>query len=95
MAMFKEQRAHPRETIALPVRLDNGQTAMTRDISGSGMYLELQGVHHLEGSLLFEMHLTGARIKFTAEGIVQRVDHGEGRTGVAVKLVSPRLQSLP
>ena len=39
------------------------------------------------------MHLADARMKFTAEGDIVRIEHRAGVTGVAVKLRTPRLES--
>lgn len=91
---FVEQRREPRERLELPVELGAGVRAVTRDISPSGMYLEVRGSPAPDGTLFFEMHLEEARMKFTAEGHIVRVDHGDGFTGIAVRLVSPRLDSL-
>jgi len=93
--MFIEQRVEPREALALPLKLAGGHSAVTRDISASGMYLEIGGWHHMGGPMVFEMHLTAAGIKFTAEGEIVRIEHADGKTGIAVRLLSPRLQSLP
>ena len=93
--MFAEQRVEPREALELPLKIGDGQAAVTRDISASGMYLEIRGWHQIEGWVVFEMHLANSGIKFTAEGEVVRVEHANGKTGVAVRLISPRLQSLP
>jgi hypothetical protein len=93
--MFEEQRHEPRETLALPVKLTGGARAVTRDISPSGMYLEIRGnPGELDGALFFEMHLDEAKMKFTSEGRIVRVDQHEGFTGIAVKLVSPKLEAL-
>lgn len=92
--MFIEQRVEPRESLELPLKLGDGQAAVTRDMSASGMYLEIGGWHDLDGWVVFEMHLAHSGIKFTAEGEVVRVEHANGKTGVAVRLIAPRLQSL-
>jgi hypothetical protein len=90
--MFSEHRAEPREQVSLPLRLADGLTGVTRDISPSGMYLEIRGDHQLGGTLVFEMDLDDARMKFTAEGQIVRLEHREGRTGIAVKLLCPKLE---
>lgn len=95
MTMFSEQRREPRELLALPLKLGDGSSAVTRDVSASGMYLEIDGLHQLTGLVVFEMNLSGARMKLTAEGEIVRIEHREGSTGVAVKLRTPRIQSLP
>jgi hypothetical protein len=92
--MFIEQRNEIREPVALPLRLGDGISAVTRDISPSGMYLEIRGDAEIGAKLFFEMDLADARMKFTAEGHVVRLEHRDGRTGIAVKLVSPRLEPL-
>jgi hypothetical protein len=92
--MFTEHRLDPREPLALPLTLADGQAAVTRDMSASGMYLEVSGWHEIVGRIVFEMHLAQAGMKFTAEGEIVRVEHSCGKTGIAVRLTSPRLQSL-
>lgn len=93
--MFIEQRVEPREQLALPLKLGDGLQAVTRDISASGMYIEIAGLHTMTGPVMFEMHLADVHMKFTAEGEIVRIEHREGNTGVAVKLRAPRLEPLP
>ena len=92
--MFVEQRLDSREALALPLKIGE-HAAVTRDISASGMYLEMSGRHDVRGPLLFEMDLADAHIRFSAEGEIVRIEHSEGKTGVAVRLLSARLQALP
>ncbi len=89
-----EHRAEHREALELPVQLGDGTAAVTRDISASGMYLEIPGFHQLDGAVVFEMKLAQARVKFTAEGTIVRVEHLDGSTGVALKLHAHRLEPL-
>jgi hypothetical protein len=95
MTMFIEQRLEPREALALPLKLGDGCSAVTRNISASGMYLQITGLHSMTGLVVFEMHLADVRMKFTAQGEIVRIEHREGNTGVAVKLHAPRLEPLP
>jgi hypothetical protein len=92
--MFTEQRGEPREAVALPLKLGDGSAAVTRDISPSGMYLQIHGNPDLGGTLLFEMDLQDVHMKFTAEGRVVRLERCDGFTGIAVRLHSPRLEPL-
>jgi hypothetical protein len=92
--MFIEQRIDPREPLALPLQLGDGSSAVTRDISASGMYLEIDGEHPLRGTVVFEMHLADAGMKFVAEGEIVRIEHKAGSTGVAVRLRTPRLEPI-
>lgn len=93
--MFEEQRTDPREFLALPLRLADGSSAVTRDISASGMYLEIDGVHTcLAGPVVFEMQVAELGLKFVAEGDIVRIEQRPGKTGVAVQLRAPRFEPL-
>lgn len=94
MTTFLELRVEPREQLALPLRLADGIVSVTRDISASGMYLQILGDHAPTGRLLFEMDLPDVNMKFTAEGEIVRLEHRDGWTGIAVRLISPRLAPL-
>ena len=93
MAPFREQRVEPRESLALPLQLRDGSRAVTRDISASGLYFEIPGLHQVDGFVDFEMQLEEAGMKFTAVGRIVRLEHRQGRTGIAVELLAPRLES--
>jgi hypothetical protein len=92
--MFKEQRIEPRERLALPLELRDGVHAVTRDISASGLYFEMAGEHEVDGLVDFEMALPDLHMRFTAVGQIVRVEHRFGTTGVAVKLLSPKLEPI-
>jgi hypothetical protein len=94
MCTFKEQRVEPRERLAMPLRLRDGSHSLTRDISVSGLYFEIDGQHHLAGIVDFEMQLHDVGMKFIALGEIVRLEYQAGRTGVAVRLVAPRLEPL-
>ena len=94
MTMFVEQRIEPRESLALPLKLSDGYSAVTRNISASGMYLQIPGHATLTGSVVFEMHLAGARMKFIAQGEIVRVENLADSTGVAIRLHASRLEPL-
>jgi hypothetical protein len=91
---FEEQRVAPRERLSLPLRLRDGNEAVTRDISATGLFFEIEGEHRLTGLVDFEMQVLEARVKFTSTGEIIRLEHSRGRTGVAVRLMSPRLEPV-
>ncbi|MES3004220.1 MAG: PilZ domain-containing protein [Pseudomonadota bacterium] len=93
--MTVEQRTEPRESLALPLRLEDGTWAVTRNISVSGMYLEIRGDHTLGASVVFEMAVMNSHMRFTAEGQIVRVEHRDGVTGLAVELRDSKLEPLP
>ena len=92
--MFEERRRDPRECLALPLRLGSGAEATTRDISGSGLFVFIPGRHALEGPLHFELQLADFPLKFTAFGEIVRVEYHLDATGIALRLVDPRLHVL-
>lgn len=77
--MVIERRLQAREDLALPVKLDDDSLAVIRNISASGLYLEISGWGLSEGAVIFEME-TG-RLKFTAQVEVVRLDDGLSKTG--------------
>ena len=92
--MFIEQRAEPRERLALALRLRDGNHAVTRDISASGLFFEMAGEQNVRGLVDFEMELLDLMVKFSAVGRIVRVEHRFNTTGVAVMLIEPRLDPL-
>lgn len=67
---------------------------MTRDISATGLFFVMDGWHAPQGPLEFELQLAEFAMKFTAAGEIVRIEHRDGRTGVAVRLVNPRLDLI-
>ena len=65
--MFEEQRIAPRERLSLPLKLRDGSQALTRDISATGLFFEMEGEHLLSGLVDFEMQLPEARMKFIVD----------------------------
>lgn len=92
--MFEERRRYPRECLALPLQLASGARATTRDISGSGLFLFIEGWHVLQGPLHFELQAAGFPLKFTASGEIVRVEYHADTTGIALHLLNPRLHAL-
>lgn len=92
--MFEEQRVNPRERLALPLKLADGARAVTRDISATGLYFEMAGAHLISGPVDFELQLPEVSMKFTSSGEIVRVELKDGRTGVAVRLIDPRLETM-
>lgn len=91
---FEEQRIAPRERLSLSLKLRDGSQALTRDISATGLFFEMEGEHLLSGLVDFEMEVPEARVKFVSTGEIVRLEHSPGRTGVAVRLLAPRLEPI-
>lgn len=90
-AMFTEHRNDPRQNIELPVRLGDGSEGVVRNISPSGMYLEIRGNRPGQGTLCVEMEVPGERMVFRGEGHIVRMEHHDGLTGIAVHFDEAKL----
>ena len=94
--MQNEHRTEPREQIQLPVGLAGGQQAVTRDISASGLFFEMDSVQQVGGLIDLEIELDtpGGPMKLKAQGQIMRIAQQGGKTGVGVKLLSSRLEPV-
>lgn len=90
--MFNEQRLDPRQAVELPVRLGNGSEGIARNISPSGLYLEIRGEAPDEPMIYVEMEVPQEKMTFRSHGRIVRMDHREGLTGIAVRLEEPQLE---
>jgi len=86
-------RQQPREIVELPVSMQDGGMGKTRDVSATGLYLEMEGTLG-SGSVVdlsIELSLDERPIFLTARGQVVRVEIRDGRTGFALRLVESKL----
>jgi hypothetical protein len=90
--MFDEHRREPRLDIDLPLKLGDGAQAIARNISPSGMYIELRGNRTPDGTIRVEMEVPGERMTFRGQGKIVRMDHGDDVTGIAVHFDDAQLQ---
>lgn len=94
--MTNEHRTEPREQIRLPVGLVGGQQTVTRDISATGLFFEMDSVQQV-GSLIdleIELDTPGGPMKLKAQGQIMRIEQQAGKTGVGVKLLNSRLEPV-
>lgn len=92
--MFEERRTDPRERIELPLRLEHHGDAITRDISATGFFFEMEGNPRLDKPMDFELEFPQMKMRLTSSARIVRIEREGGRTGVAVRLVEPRLEAL-
>ena len=90
--MFDEHRREPRQHLDLPIRLGDGGAGIARNISASGMYLEIRGQRLGQESVSVEMDVPGERMTFRGQGRIVRMDHRDGLTGIAVHFEDAQLQ---
>ncbi|MCP5278303.1 MAG: PilZ domain-containing protein [Thiobacillus sp.] len=88
--MTLERRTEPRVEVRLPLRLDNGDLAITRDVSPQGLFFEIEGERLLgeEIDLSVGLSIHGRPVWRENHYKVVRVERLPGRTGVAVQLLS-------
>ena len=68
----------------------NGSSGVTRNISATGVYFETseEAAPGAKVSFTIEVLVNGESLKMVCSGEVVRVDHKEGRVGIAVKLAN-------
>lgn len=92
--MFLEQREDPRHAVELPLKLGDGSEAVARNISASGMYIEIRGDRPANGTIFVELDVPDTGMRLSASGHIVRLEHREGVTGIAVRLESPQLRPV-
>ncbi len=91
--MRLERRHAPRTPIHLQLEVDGVGTAVTRDISASGLYLFIPPRHDTAGPFEIELDLPRCGLRARARCEVVRVDRGIWRNGVALRVQD--LQVIP
>jgi len=86
-ARLAERRNHHRVRTALPVSLESA-TGIMRDMSASGAFFWLSGVHAIGETVSFSIPLQtgGGRTVWKCEGDVVRTERRGTEVGVAVKI---------
>lgn len=91
--MVSEQRRDPREPVSLPIRF-GGADALALNVSTSGMYLQLEGPEPMGTLVRLEVDLPEAGMRLDASGEIVRIEHLQGKTGIAVRLRDPKLRPM-
>lgn len=92
--MITEQRAYRRENLVMALRMADGSSAVTRDISPHGLYFTARAGLRPQRWVQVEVELPHAGLRFLADGEVVRLEPGADFTGVALKLHGGRLLPL-
>ncbi len=91
--MATGKRQEERISVARPVRLDRG-VGVTRNVSASGVFFETD-VDHAPGSKIsFAIELDGPqgeKLMLKCQGEIVRVEHRDGKVGVAAKIIASKL----
>lgn len=95
--MDLERRTDQREPLQLEVHLADGGTGLTRNVSSSGMLIDIE-CSPPPGSVIdfaFSLPTAGGRLDFQARGEVVRMHtNTSGGTAVAVRVLATRLKPL-
>lgn len=77
----------------MPVRVAE-QVGVTRDVSVDGIYFELDKHLQVGSEINFEVeiHSPLGNTTLKCDGQVVRTELKDGRTGIAVRMLAPRLQ---
>ena len=94
--MENENFTETKEQIRLPLKLDDGLSAVTPDISASGFFFETDAEQRV-GNLIeveIDRNTPSGPIKFKAQEKIVRIEpHGQ-RIGVGIALLSSRLEPV-
>ena len=87
-------RREKRIPVTMPVRLANTGEGLTRDISASGIYLEMES-EHVPGhnvDMTIDFTTPAGKLQFNCQGVIVRVEQSDGRVGIAVKISASQLR---
>jgi hypothetical protein len=88
------KRREERMSSTRPVRLDRG-TGVTRNISASGVFFETNVDYAAGSEISFAIELDdprGEKVMLRCRGEIVRVEHRDGKVGVAAKIVASKLE---
>ena len=88
------KRREERMASTRPVRLDRG-TGITRNISASGVFFETDLDYAAGSQISFAIEFDGPRgekMMLKCRGEIVRVEHRNGKVGVAAKIVASKLE---
>ena len=90
----KTKKREERARVALPVDFGSG-TGVTRDISASGIFFETDESYGVgsEISLSIAFDTPGGKLMMKCQGQIVRVEHRDGKVGVAAKITASMLES--
>ena len=94
--MSIERRTEPRQVVELAVRMPDGERAVTRDVSRSGLFLETDRDVSVRQLVDLQIALdTGwGELAFQTRGEVVRLETGARGPGIGVRFVRSRLAVL-
>ena len=94
MTSTRAGREYKRLDAAIPVRLEDGTTAITRDLSPAGVFFVTDKRMEAGNSIHFtiEFDNPGGKLHLDCLGEIVRVEQADGKIGIAAKILESRLQ---
>lgn len=92
-----ESRRTERVKAQLPVIMDSGERAVTKDISPSGVYIQLPKEAEAGRLVSFRVDFrdSGADMSLYCIGTIVRVEPLDGQVGVGVSIIESKLERSP
>lgn len=93
---LQDQNKRQEERVVTEVPVDLGGTkGITRNVSASGIFLEIDAGYALGSSMAFEVELNtpGGKILLRGKGSIMRVEQRDKKMGVAVKVTESILEA--
>ena len=86
----------PRVKASFPLTVSDGTKGITKDISATGIYLDLDTTQEPGSIISFwvELDTPGAKMKLVCQAKVVRVEEEDGKTKLGTKIISQELQAL-
>ena len=94
--MTIEKRIEARKPVKLQLTLEDGSTGMTRDVSATGLFFEIDKQLELGNVIDFSIELStnGRSMWLKERAQVLRIEARGKRTGVAARVLDSRLQAV-
>lgn len=91
----QDKRKEQRVSAALPVDLGTA-TGITRDVSASGVFFEVDATYALSSEIRFavELDTPGGKMMLRCEGEIIRIEPRDKRVGVAVRIVESTIEPV-
>lgn len=91
----QDKRGERRVRAALTLNLGS-ETAVTRDVSASGVFFEMETARALGSEIKFSAELAtpGGKMMLRCKGEIVRIEPHGARVGVAVRIIESALESM-
>lgn len=92
---LQNRRGDERVRASLAVDL-GGATGVTRDVSASGIFFETDASFAIGSpiNLAVDLDTPGGQMRFKCLGNIVRLEHHDGKVGVAVKIIESNLEPV-